>query len=156
MHWPKCTKADERCVFPFTYSAYIFSKTNELRSEVEQSILTQKQKTIFFEMLVTTTSLRKKKLHTRKHFKKLVFRVFHVLERFFFSMMDNIFFFDPKMVPFDDFWWNSMKTKEKHWFLTVFLCFSLVLGDPSKNHEMPPSSDRKKNIIHHRKKNFSF
>ena len=58
-------------------------------------------------------------------------------------MMDNIIFFDPKMVPFDDFLSKSMKTKEKHWFLIVFLCFSLVLGDSSENHEMPPSSDRK-------------
>ena len=35
----------------------------------------------------------KKKLHTRKHFKKLVFRVFHVLERKVFFFDDGWFIF---------------------------------------------------------------
>ena len=47
------------------------------------------------------------------------------------------------MVAFHDFWSKSMKTKEKHWFLIVFLCFSSILGDFSENHEMSPSPDKK-------------
>ena len=143
-------RPEKSCSFLVSFWSFL---TGELRSEVEQSILTQKPIMIYFSMLRTSTSLRTKKLHSRKHFKKLVFRVFHLTERKVFFRWWIIYFSGPKMVPFDDFWSNSMKTKEKHWFLIVFLCFSLVLGDSSENHEMPPSSDRKKYIIHHRTKN---
>ena len=77
-------------------------------------------------MLVTSTSLRKKSFTLANTLKSL----FSVLERKK-SMMDDIS------------------------FLIVFLCFSLVLGDSSENHEMPPSSDRKK-INHPSSKKKSF
>ena len=118
------------------------------------TILTQNPKMILFEMLRTSTSLRKKKLHTRKHFKKLVFRVFHVLERkVFFSMMDDLFIFGPKMVAFHDFWSKSMKTKEKHWFSFVFHWFWVISQKIMKCHHL---RIEKNNIIHHRKKKLFF
>ena len=67
-------------------------------------------------------------------------------------MMNDIFF-DPKMVAFHDFPRNPpkpMKNKGKLSKTNVFPLFSLIL---TKNHQMAPSSDRKKIYYPSSKKN---
>ena len=51
--------------------------------------------------------------------------------------------------------WFLVKINENKGKTLVFLCFSLVWGDSSENHEMPPSSGRKK-INHPSSKKKSF
>ena len=119
---------------------------SRVRSEVEQSILTQKQKTIFFEMLVTTTSLRKKSYTLANTLKSLF------SECYIFFYDGRFIFFGPKMVTFHDFPRNppkSMKNKGKLSETNVFpLCFidfdqkswnATIFGSKNINH---PSSKK--------------